>query len=51
MKILIAYDGSECSDAAVVNLRRAGLPAKAEVRVRCASAGIPSTRWIDPFAC
>lgn len=26
MKLLIAYDGSECSDAAIVDLRRAGLP-------------------------
>jgi nucleotide-binding universal stress UspA family protein len=33
MKILIAYDGSECSDAAIVDLRRAGLPAIAEVMV------------------
>jgi len=31
MKILIAYDGSECADAAVVNLRRAGIPNDAEV--------------------
>lgn len=30
MKILIAYDGSECSDAAIMDLRRAGLPADAE---------------------
>ena len=33
MKILIAYDGSECSDAAIVNLRRAGLPTVAEVLI------------------
>ena len=33
MKILIAYDGSECSDAAIVDLRRAGLPATAEALV------------------
>ncbi len=33
MKILIAYDGSECSDAAIVDLRRAGLPADADVAV------------------
>jgi len=31
MKVLIAYDGSECADAAVVNLRRAGIPNDAEV--------------------
>ena len=30
MKILIAYDGSECSDKALTDLRKAGLPAKAE---------------------
>jgi nucleotide-binding universal stress UspA family protein len=33
MKILVAYDGSECSDAAIVNLRRAGLPTVAEVLI------------------
>jgi nucleotide-binding universal stress UspA family protein len=33
MKILIAYDGSECSDAAIIDLRRAGLPAVADVLV------------------
>src|SRR5579862_7359658 len=33
MKILIAYDGSQCSDAAIVDLRRAGLPAVAEVSI------------------
>lgn len=33
MKILIAYDGSECSDAAIVDLRRAGLPRVAEASV------------------
>ena len=27
MKVLIAYEGSECSDAAIVDLPRAGLPA------------------------
>jgi nucleotide-binding universal stress UspA family protein len=27
MKILVAYEGSECSDAAIMDLRRAGLPA------------------------
>ena len=29
-KILIAYDGSACSDAALNDLRRAGLPATVE---------------------
>jgi len=33
MKVLIAYDGSTCSDAAIMDLRRAGLPKKAEVLV------------------
>jgi nucleotide-binding universal stress UspA family protein len=33
MKILIGYDGSECSDAALEDLRRAGLPQEAEARV------------------
>jgi nucleotide-binding universal stress UspA family protein len=33
MKILIAYDGSVCSDNAIVDLRRAGLPEVAEARV------------------
>lgn len=33
MKILIAYDGSECADAALEDLRRAGLPCEAEVVV------------------
>jgi nucleotide-binding universal stress UspA family protein len=33
MKILIAYDGSECSDAALDDLRRAGLPKKVEALV------------------
>lgn len=32
-KILIAYDGAVCSDAALNDLRRAGLPAAAEVVV------------------
>lgn len=31
MKILLAYDGSECADAALDDLRRAGLPKAAEV--------------------
>ena len=33
MKILIAYDGSECADAALDDLRRAGLPDVAEALV------------------
>ncbi|MCW5848473.1 MAG: universal stress protein [Anaerolineae bacterium] len=33
MRILIAYDGSSCADAALDDLRRAGLPAEAEALV------------------
>lgn len=33
MKILIAYDGSECADAALIDLHRAGLPHEAEALV------------------
>ena len=30
MKILIAYDGSDCSKEAIKDLRRAGLPCESE---------------------
>src|ERR1044072_778361 len=33
MKILIAYDGSECADAAIEDLKTAGLPKTAEALV------------------
>ena len=33
MKILLAYDGSECAEIALTDLQRAGLPAEAEVLV------------------
>ena len=33
MKLLIAYDGSECSDTELEDLQRAGLPQEAEVLV------------------
>jgi nucleotide-binding universal stress UspA family protein len=33
MKILIAYDESECADAALADLKQAGLPRKAEAHV------------------
>ena len=33
MKVLVAYDGSECADAALDDLRRAGLPSDAEIKV------------------
>lgn len=35
IKILIAYDGSECADAALEDLKSAGLPKMAEARVIC----------------
>ena len=33
MKIMIAYDGSDCADAALEDLRRAGLPQEAEALI------------------
>ncbi len=33
MKILVAYDGSECADAALDDLQRAGLAADAQIKV------------------
>jgi len=33
MRILIGYDGSDCADAAIYDLRRAGLPAEVEATV------------------
>ena len=33
MKILVAYDGSECADAALDDLRKAGLPPDAQIKV------------------
>src|SRR5262245_50958922 len=33
MKILLAYDGSECAEIALADPKRAGLPAEAEVLV------------------
>lgn len=36
MRILIGYDGSDCADAAVYDLRRAGLPAEVEAMVMTA---------------
>lgn len=33
MKILIAYDGSDCAEAALDDLQRAGLPAEAEAQI------------------
>jgi nucleotide-binding universal stress UspA family protein len=39
MKILIGYDGSVSADAAIEDLRRAGLPEVAEARVLCVADG------------
>lgn len=33
MKIIIGYDGSDCADAALADLKRAGLPEVAEARI------------------
>ena len=35
MKLLLAYDGSECADAALEDLKHAGLDAEADVLVMC----------------
>ena len=37
MKILIGYDGSECADEALNDLKRAGLPDEGEALVLCAA--------------
>jgi nucleotide-binding universal stress UspA family protein len=37
MKLLIAYDGSECSDMALNDLRNAGLPERVEALILCAA--------------
>lgn len=43
MKILIAYDGSECAQAALDDLRVAGLPPQAEVKVVAVTEA-----WLPP---
>lgn len=43
MKILIAYDGSPCSDAAIDDLVKAGLPERGEARI-CSIAEV----WMPP---
>jgi nucleotide-binding universal stress UspA family protein len=35
MKVLVAYDGSKCADAAIDDLQRAGLPREGEALVVC----------------
>ncbi|MBL8187742.1 MAG: hypothetical protein JNK38_07025, partial [Acidobacteria bacterium] len=42
-KVLIAYDGSECADAALADLKLAGLPKKTEAHVLSVYA-----EWILP---
>jgi nucleotide-binding universal stress UspA family protein len=49
MRILIAYDESECSDAAIVDLRRAGLPAVAEACVLSTAPTSPPVEVV-PYA-
>ena len=44
MKLLIAYDGSPCADAALDDLRRAGLPAEGVEAVVVAVAEV----WLPP---
>lgn len=49
MKILIAYDGSECADAALADLKRAGLPAEVEATVLAVDEQwlpAPTTYWL-----
>lgn len=46
MKILIAYDGSDCADIAIKSLKRAGLPAE-NVEARVVSVG---EVWLPPPA-
>lgn len=43
MKILFAYDGSECADAAIEDLRRAGLPDDAQIAVLSVAE-----HWLPP---
>jgi nucleotide-binding universal stress UspA family protein len=45
MKILVAYDGSECADAALEDLRRAGVPHHADLVVLTVSE-----HWLPPPA-
>jgi len=48
MRVLVAYDGSACADAATVDLRRAGMPKDTEVLVLCVvDAGRPPASGSD----
>ena len=49
MKILIGYDGSECADAALVDLQRAGLPSEVEAYVLAVDEQwlpMPTSYWM-----
>jgi nucleotide-binding universal stress UspA family protein len=49
MKILIAYDGSDCADAALTNLKRAGLPSAVEAIVLSVDEQwlpVPTSYWM-----
>src|SRR5262245_20901577 len=53
MKILVAYDGSSCADAALSDLHRAGLPREGEAMVmsvaeRWLSLGFAAHQLSDP---
>jgi nucleotide-binding universal stress UspA family protein len=51
MKILIGYDGSACADAAIDDLRRAGLPLQSEALVVCVADGtVPAPDELTPEA-
>ena len=43
MKILIGYDGSSCADAALDDLKQAGLPDRAEAQILSVAE-----RWLPP---
>jgi nucleotide-binding universal stress UspA family protein len=49
MKLLIAYDGSSCADAALDDLRHAGLPHAAEALIMCvADVFLPPPSSAEP---
>ncbi len=47
MKILIAYDGSPCAEAALDDLRKAGLPQDAEALVISVAASLSAPSSIE----
>lgn len=46
MKVLIAYDGSDCAEAALNDLERAGLPEVGEALVLCAADVVSRVRQV-----